>query len=68
MVSNMDYSSVLTIVGSNLVLMGTTLALFLWTRTEASQDRRDMMQIIRAIEKEMRDFHSCLLLIEKERK
>lgn len=64
----MDWSGVLIIVGFNLSLMGTTLALFLWTTTEASQDRRDMMAIIRSIEQEMRDFHSRLLLIEKERK
>lgn len=67
----MDWSQLLTIVGSNL-------ALFIWARTEASQDRRelysivnadrkDMLSLVRSIEQEIRDFHHRLINIEKGR-
>jgi hypothetical protein len=37
-------------------------------RTEAAQDRRDIMNIIREIQNEMKDFHERLLKIEMDRK
>lgn len=40
-----------------LILIVSLGALFLWNRSEANSDRRDMTNLIKAIEKEMKDFH-----------
>lgn len=50
-----------------------TVGGFIWTmktdmnayRAEASADRRDMLQLIKSIEIEMRDFHGRLCAIEE---
>ena len=61
----MDWTQVFTILGTNL-------ALFIWARTEASQDRRDMNSrleaALKAIHDEMKDFHGRLCKIEESRK
>ena len=57
----MDWTQVLTIVGANI-------GIFLWLRSEASADRREIMQVIREMQNEMKDFHERLLKIEMERK
>ncbi len=68
----MDWSQILTIIGSNL-------ALFIWARTEANSDRKqleniinadrkDMLQIIREIKDEIKDFHGRLCAIEERGK
>jgi hypothetical protein len=49
----MDWTQVITIVGSNL-------ALFLWARTESRSDYRECRQLIDAIHKEMKEFHGRL--------
>lgn len=46
----------------------TMAALFLWNRSEANQDRRDMMNLIKSIENEMKDFHGRLCNLEGRRK
>ena len=59
----MDWTQVFTILGTNL-------ALFIWARTEASEDRRDMnMRLeaaLKAIHDEMKDFHGRLVAIEEK--
>lgn len=64
----MDIGSVIAIVGSAIALVGTVVALFLWNRSEANADRRDIFNLVRAIQEEMKDFHYRLLEIEKGRK
>jgi len=58
----MDWTQVLTIVGSNI-------ALFLWSRAESRQDNRQLetrvMASIDAIKEEMKDFHGRLCAIEE---
>jgi galactokinase/mevalonate kinase-like predicted kinase len=60
----MDWTQVFTIIGANVVL-------FFWLRTESSADRRqmqqeaaadrrDLLQIIREIKEEAKDFHGRL--------
>lgn len=53
----MDWTQVLTIVGSNLVL-------FLWVRTESRADHRALeswtKEMISSIQSEMKDFHGRL--------
>ena len=64
----MDIASVIAIVGTGMAFIGTVIALFLWNRSEANSDRRDMVNIVLAIQIEMRDFHNRLVEIEKGRK
>ena len=56
----MDWTQVLTIVGSNL-------ALFIWARTEANSDRRELFGLMKGIQDEMKDFHGRLCAIEERR-
>lgn len=62
-----------------LAVIGTNVALFVWARTEASNDRRqfqtetandrrEILQIIRSIQEEIRDFHGRLCAIEERNK
>jgi hypothetical protein len=69
----MDWSQVLTILGGNM-------ALFLWATRQARADflhldrkldenRKETTQIVKAIQEEVRDFHSRMYCSEeKERK
>jgi hypothetical protein len=38
----MEWAQTLTIVGTNIVILGSTVTLFLWARSEANTDRRDL--------------------------
>ncbi len=51
-----------------LILIFTIGGLFLWNRSEANADRRDIMNLIRSIQEEIKDFHGRLCAIEKKRK
>jgi hypothetical protein len=42
--------------------------LWLWNRTEANADRRDMMNILKEMKDEMKDFHGRLCAIEERNK
>jgi uncharacterized membrane protein YccC len=68
----MGDNQILTIVGTNIALilasLGTTITLFLWSRSESSldrrqwqdeirQDRRDILSLIQGIQEEIKDFH-----------
>lgn len=59
-----------------LILIATLGGLFLWNRSEArndyrdlketqAQDRKEILNLIRAIEQEMKDFHGRLCAIEE---
>ena len=58
-----------TIVGSNIALavvaIGTTITLFLWSRSEANTDRRIFAQLLTEIQKEMKEFHGRVSKLEK---
>lgn len=56
----MDWAQVLTILGANI-------GLFIWSRAEASQDRRQTLDILNSIHAEMKDFHGRLCAIEERR-
>jgi hypothetical protein len=57
----MDWTQVLTIVGSNMVL-------FLWSRAESRSDMRMMLSIIDGIRQEIKDFHGRLCSLEEKKK
>lgn len=72
----MGLEQILALILGNLAII---LPLWLWTRSEnrtdmrqlqeiQRQDRRDILELIRTIETEVKDFHYRLLEIEKERR
>jgi isocitrate dehydrogenase len=72
----MDWAQVLVIVFGNLAII---LPLWLWARSETRadirqiqevqrEDRKDILELIRSIDSEMKDFHYRLLEIERSRK
>lgn len=68
----MDWIQFVTFMIAN---MAFTLTLWLWNRSEANNDRREavndrkeILQLIRSIQEEMKEFHYRLLQIEKDRK
>ena len=69
---------IVAIVGGAIANVGVGLTLFLWLRGEASADRRensneikqlrrDLIDCVRAIEVEVKDFHGRLCAIEANR-
>jgi len=67
-----DVGLVIAIVGSAVAIVGVVIAMMFWSRTEANslreemkEDRKDLLQISRNIENEMRDFHRQLLEIQR---
>lgn len=67
----MDWTQISVILGVHGVLFGSVIALLIWMRTESrndyrhlneiiSHDRRDLLQISRNIEQEVKDFHGRL--------
>ena len=61
----MDWSQVLAIIGGNAAIF---IPMFFWLRTEANSDRRDILDIIREIQAENKDFHGRLCAIEERNK
>lgn len=57
----MEWSQVLTVIAANM-------AAFMWSRKESSDDRRQMIQLMKSIQDEMKDFHGRLCAIEERRK
>lgn len=76
MVNNMfDIGIIIAVVGSAISIIGVVIAMMFWVRqesnslrTEAKEDRKDMLNMIRSIELETKDFHYRLLEIERNRK
>lgn len=42
--------------------------LWLWSRSEANADRRDIMNLLKEMKDEMKDFHGRLIAIEERSK
>jgi hypothetical protein len=71
-VYSVDWTIIATSIGSIIAIMGINVALFSWLRTdikeiksEAAADRRDILQLIRDVQSEMKDFHGRLCAIEE---
>ena len=64
-----DLGIIIAIVGTGITFIASMIAMFLWLRSEANADRRDTNNILREmkanIEKEMKDFHNRLLILEE---
>ena len=59
----MDWTQILALILGNGAIV---VPLFLWNRSEANADRRDMMNLISAIKDEMKDFHGRLEKLDAE--
>ena len=59
----MDWIQFATFLGANMIF---TLTLWLWSRSESNSDRRDIMNLIRSIHEEIKDFHGRLCAIEEK--
>ena len=73
--NKMDSGIILIVAGSVLSVIACNIGLFSWlksdidlNRAEASADRRDLLQIMREIRKDMKDFHGRLCSIEERNK
>jgi len=69
-----NISLVIAIVGSAIAIVAVVIAMMFWVRSEGNElrkeqkeDRKDLMQLVRSIEIEMKDFHYRLLEIERKR-
>lgn len=69
-----DLGVIIAIVGTGLAVVGSVIAMMFWMRSEsndlrnqAREDRKDILELIRAIEFEMKDFHYKLIDIEKNK-
>lgn len=78
----MDLGIIIAIVGTGIAMVGVVIAMMFWVRgeanslrSEAKDDRKDLLQISRhmentivAIQTEIKDFHGRLCAIEERNK
>jgi len=66
----MDWTQVLTIVGTNIVLilsmMGSVIAIWIHQDRKIDENRKETNDLIKAIREDMKDFHSKLERIDAE--
>lgn len=76
---NTDLGLIIAIVGVGIAIVGVVMAMMFWVRQEsnslradAKEDRKDFLQLnrnvenmVRAMQDEMKDFHYQLLEIQK---
>lgn len=69
-----DLGIIIAVVGVGIAIVGVVIAMMFWMRQEANslrseqkEDRKDLIQIARSMELEMKDFHHRLLEIERNR-
>ena len=76
----MDLGLIIAIVGTGIAMVGVIIAMMFWSRSEANtlrseakEDRKDLLQISRNLElaisgirEEMKDFHNQLIEITKQ--
>lgn len=49
------------------VILGSNIAMFMWSRSESRHDQQEIREIIRSIQDEMKDFHARLCVIEENK-
>ena len=73
----MDLGVIIAIIGGSIAIVATTISMFFWVRSEANADRRhfqeitredrkDILNLIRSIELEMKDFHYQLVNLKEK--
>jgi hypothetical protein len=70
----MDLAIIIAVTGTGIAMVGVMISMMFWMRGEANNlraeakaDRKDMLNMIRAIESEVKDFHYKLLEIERKK-
>ena len=70
--NEMDISLVIAVVGVGIAMVGVMISMMFWVRSEsnssrkdAKEDRKDLVNLVRSIEIEVRDFHHQLLNLNK---
>lgn len=63
---------IIAVVGVGLAMVGVVISMMFWVRSESNairadqrEDRKDLLQISRNIEIEMKDFHHQLLELQR---
>lgn len=71
----MEWGQVIALIAVNVTLSGIMIGLFMMNRNDmtsyradAAADRRDLLQISRNIQQEIKDFHGRLCAIEERNK
>ena len=71
---NFDVGIIIAVVGSAMANIGVVISMMFWVRSEGNvlradqkEDRKELLQISRNIETEMKDFHYRLIEIERHR-
>jgi hypothetical protein len=64
----MDLAQTLTVIGVAIANIGTTITLFLWATSHAAEDKRNILNLMKSIQDEMKDFHGRLCAIEERNK
>lgn len=70
-----DVGVIIAIAAGSIAMIGVMISMMFWfrqeanaLRAEAKEDRKDILNLIRAIESEMKDFHYRLIEVEKDKK
>ena len=70
----MDLGIIIAVVGVGIAIVGVMIAMMFWVRTEANmlrseakEDRKDLVELVYAIQLEIKDFHTRLCVIEEKR-
>lgn len=73
--NTMDASLIIAISGATFTIIAIMFSLIFWIRMEANEirkekkeNRKDILNLVREIESEIKDFHHRLIDIEKSRK
>lgn len=64
----MDQTTIITMAVFIFTNIGTIISMFLWLRSEANADRRESLDLIKAIQQEIKEFHGRLCAIEERNK
>lgn len=69
-----DVGLIIAVVGVGIAMVGVLVSMMFWVRSESNalradqkEDRKDLVQMVLAIQIEMKDFHRSLLEIERNR-
>jgi hypothetical protein len=68
----MDIIAIITVIGIALANIGTAIAMFMWSTSQAAlatqSHREETNLILKSIQDEIKDFHVRLIKIEEARK
>lgn len=75
---SIDLATLISVIAGTFTMIAVIISLFLWIRSEANADRRsmqeiqredrkDLLQMVSAIQSEIKDFHYKLIEIERKK-